>query len=264
MHPPPEVLNAFDLSPGAPISIEAGQRDTFRLANVALKRCHDPEQTEWLSAILENLPQISFRTTRPLRANTGTFVVDDWSAANWIEGDLNLADRWHSAITALDAFHFALAHVPDHPVLHRIHNPFGKADALVWSNETPETSLGPTADQLFKCRRPITLASQLIQGDPSAGNFLFTLNLPPAIIDIAPYWRPANYSIALFIADGIAWSGAPVNLIDHVKYRPEMDQLFIRAILFRLQITHTFRPNPNTTEEYAAAYAPVIQAIKNW
>jgi uncharacterized protein (TIGR02569 family) len=263
--PTPEILAAFRLPAHEPTAINAGQGDTFRVHNIALKRSHHPEETEWLSAILETLPQEGFRIARPIRSVTRAFVVDGWCAAEWLEGTTRHQDEnWLQAIDTLQAFHHALRHVPDSPILHRADNPWTRSDALVWSDRVPDTSIGPTADRLLQLRRPVTLPAQLIQGDPGEGNMLFAPKLPPAIIDIAPYWHPATYSVAVFIADTIAWSHAPLSLLDHVKSWPQMQQLLLRAVLFRLYVGYLFKGGIEASEKRAAAYAPVIRAAENW
>jgi uncharacterized protein (TIGR02569 family) len=260
--PSPEVLASFGLANLPVLPVAGGQGDTFRVADLALKRAHDPRQTEWLSAILEKIPEQNFRIARPIRARSGDFAVDRWSAARWIEGDTKI-ENWIDAIAALDAFHAALRHVPDSPHLRRADTPYTRADDLVWSNQLPDATLGPTADRLFYLRRPLDLPAQLIQGDPSEGNLLFAPNLPPAIIDIAPYWHPSDYSVAMLIADGIAWSAAPLTLLDLANSRPEMPQLLLRAVLFRLYVGFLFRGGIEAAEKRARAYAPVIHAIEH-
>ena len=142
-------------------------------------------------------------------------------------------------------------------------NPYDRADAAVWGEWPQEVDIGPSAERLRRFLRPVTLPSQLVQGDPSEGNLLFAPGQPPGIIDVAPCWHPADYGIAMLIADGIAWSGAPVNLLAHVASWPEMDQLLIRAVLFRLYVGYLFRGGKPAAERRASAYAPVIEAIEN-
>jgi hypothetical protein len=72
----------------------------------------------------------------------------------------------------------------------------------------------------------------LVHGD-LLHNVMFDDDLPPAVIDVSPYWRPARYADAIIIADAIGWSGAPVDAIEPLS-DPEGIQLLIRATLFRL------------------------------
>jgi uncharacterized protein (TIGR02569 family) len=262
--PPDSVLAAFGAGRSRPRPVQGGQGSTFRVANLAIKRCEDEERIEWLSNVMEAVEENGFRVARPVRAFTGRFTADGWCAARWVEGITAIAGRWDQAIAAITAFHLALRAVPRSPVLHRMDNPYVRADAAVWREWPEGMSIGPTAERLRGLLRPVTLASQLIQGDPSEGNLLFAPGQPPAIIDVAPYWHPADYGVAMLIADGIAWSGAPVDLLAQAAPRPEMDQLLIRAVLFRLCVGYLFRGGVSAAERRANAYAPVIEAVENW
>lgn len=245
-------------------SVEGGQGATFRASHLAIKECDDIERTQWLSSVLETVHEQGFRIACPARSCSGGFVVDGWCAARWLDGTTEIEGRWHEAIEALQAFHRSLRQVPWSPLLHQLDNPYDLADAAVWGDWPQDVDIGPSTARLRQWLRPVTLPSQLIQGDPSEGNLLFAAGQPPGIIDIAPYWHPADYSIAMLIADGIAWSGAPTSLLSHVAAWPQMDQLLIRAVLFRLYVGYLFRGGIPTAEHRASAYAPVVEALENW
>lgn len=263
--PSSEIMMAFGAAPALPVALDGGQGVTFRIGELVMKRCDDIRQTEWLSGVMENVKEEGFRIARPVRAQNGEFVVDGWCASPWIDGSTALDGQWHEAIAACQAFHQALKRIPWSPALSQPGNPYGRADAVVWDGDWPAgLDLGPVAGRLRRLYAPVTLPAQLVQGDPSEGNILFTPGKPPAIIDIAPYWHPADYAIAMFIADGIAWSGAPVSLLDTVAGWPEMGQLLLRAVLFRLYVGYLFRGGPSASEHRARAYAPVIQTIDDW
>lgn len=262
--PPDEISAAFGVAGLAPCLVPGGQGVTFRLGDVAIKRCEDTEQTEWLSGVVETVEEQGFRVARPIRASSGRFVVGGWCATRWIDGTTAIQGRWREAIEACRAFHRALSGVPWSPVLQRMDNPYVRADAAVWTESPRELNIGPTAGRLCRLLRPVTLPSQLIHGDPSEGNLLFTPGQAPGIIDIAPYWHPADYAIAMLIADGIAWSGAPSSLLGDVSSWPEIDQLLIRAVLFRLYVGYLFRGGRSAAERRANAYTPVIHAVERW
>jgi uncharacterized protein (TIGR02569 family) len=261
--PPDHVLAAFGAAHSLPCPVQGGQGTTFRAGGLAIKKCDDIERTEWLSTVTEAVGEHGFRLARPVRACSGQFVVEGWCATQWVEGTTAIEGRWQEAIEALQAFHRALRDVPWSPVLHRMDNPYDRADAAVWGQWPGEVNIGPTAERLRGLLRPVTLPSQLIQGDPSEGNLLFAPGQSPGIIDVAPCWHPADYGIAMLIADGIAWSGAPMGLLAHVASWPEMDQLLIRAILFRLYVGYMFRGGEDAAERRANAYAPVIEAVES-
>jgi len=152
--------------------------------------------------------------------------------------------------------------VPD-AILHS-DNPYRFCDRAAWMEEPDgtEKELGPAGARLLALRRPVHLPSQLVQGDPSEGNILFAEDAAPAIIDIAPYQRPAEFSIAMLLADGIAWSGAPVELLREELKAPGFDQLIVRAILFRLYVASMIQRNSESLHRRLAAYSTVIDELR--
>jgi hypothetical protein len=77
-------------------------------------------------------------------------------------------------------------------------------------------------------------SAQLIHGDLS-GNLLFYPDLPPAIIDFSPYWRPAAYAEAIVAADLLLWGKGDVEVLQQLGLlEGERLQLLVRATLFRL------------------------------
>jgi hypothetical protein len=70
-------------------------------------------------------------------------------------------------------------------------------------------------------------ASQLVHGDLT-GNVLFHDELPPAIIDFVPYWRPTEYATAIVVTDAVLWENAPTELLNGVSA-----QYLLRALIFR-------------------------------
>jgi len=58
--------------------------------------------------------------------------------------------------------------------------------------------------RLAAALEPVEARSQLIHGDLT-GNVLFAEHLPPAIIDLSPYWRPTSFASAIVIADALVW-----------------------------------------------------------
>ena len=80
------------------------------------------------------------------------------------------------------------------------------------------------ADQVARLRsaqRPTDARAQLIHGD---SNLLFHEELPPAVLDMSPYWRPAGFALGVMAADAIVWEepmlaeiDAHIPLIDHIR-----------------------------------------------
>jgi hypothetical protein len=103
---------------------------------------------------------------------------------------------------------------------------------------------------LLDRRRPVDLPCQLIHGD-LGGNVLFHDSLPPAVIDVSPYWRPPGYADAIVVADAVAWHGAGDELVERLL-RHHGEQLLLRAVLFRVAVDH----------REAAAYQRMIALLE--
>lgn len=63
---------------------------------------------------------------------------------------------------------------------------------------------------------------------------LFDSSLPPAIIDLSPYWRPADYASAIVLADALIWEGADARVLDAIGHVDDFGQYLVRALIFRL------------------------------
>jgi uncharacterized protein (TIGR02569 family) len=261
--PPASVLTAFGINERSVVPVRGGQGSTYRAGALALKPCPSPAEAEWLGAVLETIVEDGFRIAKPVRASSGAFVEGGWCAAEWLAGEATLANNWDEAIRALRAFHRALRGVKCPSLLGQRQDLYTAADRLVW--EDPSCGgrcLGPAARRLRARYRPIQFSSQVIHGDPSEGNLLFAPGVPAAIIDVAAFCRPAEYSVALLISDGIAWSSGPPTLLDQVRDVPAMDQLLLRAVLFRLEVAARF--GSRDIAAYERGYAPVVAAVERW
>jgi len=83
----------------------------------------------------------------------------------------------------------------------------------------------------------VDLPRQLVHGD-LGGNVLFRDVLPPAVIDVSPFWRPVGYADAVVVADAVAWGGGGDELVERLL-RDQGEQLLLRAILFRVAADHS-------------------------
>lgn len=59
------------------------------------------------------------------------------------------------------------------------------------------------------------------------------MGIPPAIIDVSPYWRPAAYAGAIAVADALLWHGEGRELL-RASGRFGARGVVARALLFRL------------------------------
>ena len=95
----------------------------------------------------------------------------------------------------------------------------------------PLEPAAPLLARLQALRGPVDAPSQLVHGD-LAGNLLLAEGLPPAVIDMSPYWRPAVFAEAVLAVDGLVWDEAPRELV--LGRTAGFAQAFVRALIFRL------------------------------
>lgn len=242
--PPRAVLRAWrvqdiELLPG-------GQEEAFRSEHLVLKPAPDRDRCSWLADTLDGLaPDSTVRTIRPERSVDGAWVVDGWAAWRWIEGD-----PWRPAVHELldvsARFHGAVADVPWAPAM-RGRDRWAAADRIAWEEE--DHLFAGSLRMLADARQPVQLSHQLVHGDLH-GNVLSHPSLPPAVIDVSPYWRPAAYADAIILVDHA------IDVQRHEELAPALlgpqgRQLLIRAVLFRT----LSEPHPTN------AYDPLINRL---
>jgi uncharacterized protein (TIGR02569 family) len=241
---PFKVLDLFGVK-GDADPLPGGQGAAIRYEDIVIKPCDNPVEWIGLAPLLSMLPQIGYRVAKPVQALNNRWVVDGWMATHFVEGKPGFSGREEEAIAACRRFHQELSQVYGSSIcpkwLIAVPTVWRKADRIAWG-ELPLPSefdgdicrlLKPIAD----LRNIIDLPNQITHGDPGGSNILYAENLAPAIIDISPYWRPAGYAIAMMLADGIAWEGSEVSILARVHEEPNIGQLLLRAVLFRLTIS---------------------------
>jgi uncharacterized protein (TIGR02569 family) len=258
--PPAGILAAFGLS-GTPVRLPGGQGACWRVGQVVLKPDQDPAEGSWLAEAFAELAGPGFRVPRPVRAADGGWVLDGWAGWTWVDGEPDPLPRWRELIAVSRAFHRALAGRGRPPWANRGSSVWAAADRVAWGEASavvvPE--LADLVDGPLAAMRPVRLASQLVHGD-IAGNVLFaadqtagwpagqtagqTADQAPAVIDFSPYWRPPGYALAVAAVDLLTWSGAPPGILDELAGEPELDQLLLRALVFRTVTESLMRDGP--------------------
>lgn len=250
--PPSDVLTAFGISYPA-TRLSGGQGQTFRAGGWILKPAPNPTENEWIAETVAELDQNGFRVARHKRATSGAWVVSGWSAQEHLEGE-HRAGTWPAIIEAGAALHRALAQIPRPTFLDARTDPWAVADRVAWGEQSREAypeladALAPLARRL----RPVSQPCQMIHGDLT-GNVLFCEGQPPAVIDISPYWRPSAFAAAIVVIDALTWEGADPGLLASVETLPKIDQLLLRAAIWRLvELEETRR---QSGREYSGALA---------
>ena len=211
------MLAAFGAG-GAPERLAGGTGSSWRAGSLVLKPLDCAErQIPWQAELFPSIEQDGFRIATPLPD-----VVDNWTATPYLEGR-HEHGRWRDIVSVGERFHAALAGVsrPDEIIDQRT-NPWEVGDRVAWGIRTYDR-----IDDLLAALEPVDAPSQLMHGDLT-GNVLFHDELPPAIIDFAPYWHPTEYATAIIVTDAVLWEGAPEDLLDAAQ-----PQYLLRALIYR-------------------------------
>lgn len=226
--PPADVLRAFRAAgPARPLA--GGQGTSWIAGDVVLK----PDGgllPEWLAGALAGVEKAGFRVAMPVPTRTGAWVHAGWTATRWVAGHATTT-AWPEVVEAGRAFHRAVAGLGRPAFLDARRDPWAEADRVAWGERETRFSPGfaEVARRLRGALEPLGRA-QLVHGDLT-GNVLLTQGLDPAIIDIAPYWRPPAYAEGIVVADALCWHGAPASLPADVGVPVAA---VARALLFRM------------------------------
>ena len=273
--PPDEVVRAFGASGANPTPLRGVLRQSaWRYGDIVLKPVDEPNPGEgdWVADVLDAVVEDGFRVIRPVRADSGEWLRDGWTAWRWLDGEHARRD-WRAVCDAADAFHHALGEAAtrlgyrDRPAwLDTREHRWARAERTVWHGAPlPPTinsgelewsmyqravALGPplSAEELQQC--------QVIHGD-IAGNVLVDDSGVPAFIDMSPGWRPPLSSATQALVEAVAWFGADASLLDGV---PAADAA--RACAFRLLCGLQFVENWQAVLPHEVAnWQRVLEAI---
>lgn len=256
--PPTAVRKSWGVDTLKPL--DGGQGMAFVGGGVVLKPIVDSRQFDWLAGVLYELPPVDdLRIIRPRPAGDGRWAVEGWSAWEYLEGEVDAA-RWPEALWVSDRFHDVVSGVTWSPGPRP--SPLGDRRCVRMGRSRHRLPGAVSAiNDLTESRHSLDdLPCQLVHGD-LGGNILFHPELPPAVIDLSPYWRPKRYADAIIVADAIAWAGADLQALEPLR-DPAGLQMLYRAILFRLGAAAiAFDGHDDRFGVEVAAYQPVVQAI---
>ncbi len=232
MFPSKQVIASFGVR-GNTRRLTGGQGTTYLVGKTVFKQVENEVVTRWVIDTLAQIEQRGFRIPRFLVSTSGEFLVDGWVAYDFLPGT-HVKGRWIEKRGVLDAFHRSLKNVSYPPFLEARMDPWARADKMAWGEMIIECHswLQPFVNKLTAEIKPLQPLNQVIQGDP--GNIIFTEDEAPAIIDFSPYWRPADFSLAVLIVDALVWEDATNSILEYFRDVRQLNQLLVRAELRRI------------------------------
>jgi uncharacterized protein (TIGR02569 family) len=236
VRPGTDVLASFGVAHAELRLMSGGQGETWSAADVVLKPVGSVAEAEWVGTVLCDLPAQGFRVSRPVQSVAGSWTAGGWSAWRWVDGRHDFANRWVDVLAVGTSFHDALREVPRPGFIDGRSDVWTEGDRAAWDDTLPEVihaELRPLVEQFAALRRPTRLPSQVVHGDLT-GNVLFADPADPAVIDFVPYWRPAEFALAIVVADAIAWHQAGPELVQRLPVVEDPLSMLARAAIFRL------------------------------
>ncbi len=227
------MLAAFGVPGVRPLPLRGGQGTAWLAGDLVLKPADlDREELQCQAQVHSQVYCDGFRLSRPRAAVDGSLCVDGWCATQYLAGRREQR-RWPEILAVTGRFHAALPGIPRPPFLARRSSPWAISGRAAW-REIPASHFAHVRHlpQLTAALRPVTTPSQLIHGDLT-GNVLFHHQMPPAIIDFSPYWRPAAFGSAIVVADALVWEGADREILDAVSHIGDFGQYLVRALIYR-------------------------------
>ncbi|MFL6132898.1 MAG: TIGR02569 family protein [Nocardioidaceae bacterium] len=235
--PPASVLRAFGAGE-PPRPLVGGRGDSWVVGELVLKPDVGPVH-EWLAEALADVVADGFRLATPVRTRHGAWSREGWSATRWVDGsvpDRAEASTWIEILETGRAFHRAVAHLSRPDCLDAREDWWALADRVAWGESVikfrPE--FADLSRRLRGALEPLGSA-QIVHGDLT-GNVLFSPTLPPAVIDVSPYWRPPAYAEGVVVADALCWHNAEASLLEVTGVSVAA---VARALLFRMATTNT-------------------------
>lgn len=236
---------------------------TFRSSNIVLRNLGvgQEEAAIWNAELFNRVKEDRFRVAKPIRAANGSWVVNGWTAEQFLEGKHATISDLPNVIDAAIHFHEALAGTPLPEYRKKEQSKYTRADEWAWG-EIPrdiDLQLYDLATKLADLRKSVNLPDQLIHGDLNLNNVLVANNLFPAIIDFVPYYRPAEFALAVTAY----WVGpyvGDIEILNKFKDVKDFDQMLIRAGL-RMMLIQDDPKHAKGLEEYKKASDNIRQFV---
>lgn len=246
--------------------LPSGEGRTYRAADVIYRRDPNLEENTFIGELYRSIEQHGFRVPLPLQSTPGTWTTPEgWTAWTFVSGQPATTADLAQVIPAIQAFHRALAHVERPAYLDRRDSPYDRADWLAWSDapEIDELVSGLIAPLMQRKRDVSGLRSQLIHGDLNEQNILVAPGLPPALIDMTPYWRPPEFALAV-LAFWIGPYRGDADVLPLFAAIPAFDQMLIRMALRTIFVSQEFARLGAEIDSVEREYGPAVEIVCRW
>ena len=244
--PPEHVRTAFGVRDAVPRPRPDLPGPAWRCDALVLRPVADTVLAAWSAGAMEELATAGvdgLRLARPVRASDGRRVVAGWAACHDVVGRVEA--RHDDVVAASLRLHRATARMDRPRLVDDRDDLLARADRVAFGERgvsreitlDPETG-GTLFAELARRRRRIDRPSQLVHGD-LFGTVLFDpadASVPPAVLDVVPFWRPVEWAAAVVVIDALAWGGADPALITRWGHLAEWPQNLLHALLFRLAV----------------------------
>jgi uncharacterized protein (TIGR02569 family) len=220
-------------------------RATADRADLLIRPVADNATAAWSASVLDTLHVDGVRIARPVRASDGRWVVGGWAACRLEAG---VVEPRHDAVVEVAMrLHDALVTVPRPRLLDDRDDLLTVSASAAWGERRLLLDMA-TGGELYTAlavhRRPVQLPAQVVHPE-LFGSVLFDGDGSPAVVDLSPAWRPAEWAAAVVVVDALAWGDADDGLIDRWSHLAEWPQMLLRAVLYRLAL-HAQHPDASS------------------
>jgi uncharacterized protein (TIGR02569 family) len=231
--PPAHVLAAFGVT-DAPVPAARGMGRTWIAGDLVLKEVDDEAEHDWVCDVYDAWSSDDVAVARPIAVD-GRWSVEGWSGQGLLPGETARAGDdpgWFRRVH--EAFHEVTRGLARPAFLDNRDDPWAYGERVAWEGEAPEGH-AETLSLLTRAIarvRPVDVDDQVVHGD-LGGNVLRDGDRA-AVIDWPPYWRPADWALAVVATDAVCWEGADESLLDLWSTGEQWPQLLLRAAIYRL------------------------------
>lgn len=261
-YPNQNVLKAFGVS-GEPILLPGGGGTCYLVGEVVFKPTKDVVEDSWIAEMNNNLVSNKFRVPESIRVKDGGWAFEGWVASKFLQGE-HRPGNYAEVMEVSKVFHKALVGTPKPDWLNKNTNVFRMADRMAWGEiPIPDFDIAnKPLKKVLNLLRENRLPNQLIHGDWGIDQILFHNTLPPAVLDMTPYFRPADYPIAdMLVSSMVENDGVDKSILDLGKNINDFDQLILRALLFRTCTFIGFQIHPENNYDWTSVIIKYLDFV---